>query len=58
MAQDIRKMLKEHTDESPKLSKDHEARFEARLAEAFPQEKQNTSFFWMKIPPLGSCCLV
>ena len=53
MAQDIRKMLKEHTDESPKLSKDHEARFEAKLAEAFPQEKSNTSFFWMKIAAVG-----
>ena len=49
MAQDIRKMLKEHTDKSPKLSNDHEARFEARLAEAFSQEKPNTVFFWMKI---------
>jgi hypothetical protein len=53
MAQDIRKMLKEHTDESPKLSKDHEASFEARLAEAFPQEKPNTVFFWMKIAAVG-----
>jgi hypothetical protein len=53
MAQDIRKMLKEHTDKSPKLSKDHEARFEARLAEAFHQEKPNTVFFWMKIAAVG-----
>tara|TARA_R110000772_G_scaffold75133_6_gene163230 strand:+ start:56 stop:646 length:591 start_codon:yes stop_codon:yes gene_type:complete len=53
MAQDIRKMLKEHTDKSPKLSKDHEARFEARLAGAFPQEKPNTVFFWMKIAAVG-----
>jgi hypothetical protein len=53
MAQDIRKMLKGHTDKSPKLSKDHEASFEARLAEAFPQEKPNTAFFWMKIAAVG-----
>jgi hypothetical protein len=53
MAQDIRKMLKEHTDKSPKLSKDHEARFKARLSEAFPQEKPNTAFFWMKIAAVG-----
>jgi hypothetical protein len=53
MAQDIRKMLKGYTDKSPKLSKDHEASFEARLAEAFPQEKPNTAFFWMKIAAVG-----
>jgi hypothetical protein len=53
MAKDIRKMLKEHTEKSPKLSKDHEARFEARLAQAFPQEKPNTVFFWMKIAAVG-----
>lgn len=53
MAQDIRKMLQGHTDESPKLSKDHEARFEDRLAEAFPQEKPNTIFFYMKIAAVG-----
>ena len=53
MAKDIRKMLKEHTEKSPKLSKGHEARFEARLAEAFPKEKPNTVFFWMKIAAVG-----
>lgn len=53
MAKDIRKMLKEHIEKSPKLSKDHEARFEARLTEAFPQEKPNTVFFWMKIAAVG-----
>lgn len=53
MAQDIRKMLKEHTEKSPKLSRDHEARFQTRLVEAFPQKKPNTVFFWMKIAAVG-----
>ena len=53
MAQDIRKMLQEHTPETPKLSEGHEARFEARLAGAFPEEKNNQSFFWMKIAAVG-----
>jgi len=35
MAQDIRKMLKEITPETPKLSKGHEARFETRLEDSF-----------------------
>lgn len=53
MAQDIRKMMRENIDTSPKLSQDHEARFKARLAEAFPQEKPKTIFFWMKIAAVG-----
>jgi hypothetical protein len=53
MAQDIRKMLREQEPKTPKLSKGHEARFEARLAESFSQEKENRSFFWLKIAAVG-----
>ncbi len=50
MAQDIRDLLKGYEPNEPKLSKGHEARFESRLNEAFPQEtKGNSSFFWLKI---------
>ena len=53
MAQDIRKMLKEHKQGEPKLSKGHEARFENRLKSSFPEKKNNHSFFWMKIAAVG-----
>ena len=54
MAQDIRKMLKEHRPETPKLSKGHENRFEARLAALSSEEKnENHSFFWLKIAAVG-----
>lgn len=53
MAQDIRKMLKEHTSESPELSTGHEARFETKLAKAFPKDKPNQTFFWLKIAAVG-----
>ena len=53
MAQDIRKMLQEQEPKTPKLPKGHEARFEARLAESFSQEKGNKSFFWLKIAAVG-----
>ncbi|MAT90672.1 MAG: hypothetical protein CMC35_08255 [Flavobacteriaceae bacterium] len=56
MAQDIRSLLKEDTSEPPKLSKGHEARFEARLQTAFSEKKKpsnNTTFFFMKIAAVG-----
>ena len=54
MAQDIRKMLKEHRPETPKLSKGHENRFEAKLAALSSEEKnKNHSFFWLKIAAVG-----
>ena len=54
MAQDIRKMLKEHRPEAPMLSKGHEDRFEARLAALSSEEKNNNhSFFWLKIAAVG-----
>lgn len=54
MAQDIRKMLKEHRPETPKLSKGHEVRFEEKLAASFSEEKKNNhSFFWLKIAAVG-----
>ncbi len=54
MAQDIRKMLKEHRPELPKLSKGHDDRFEARLAVLSSEGKNNNhSFFWLKIAAVG-----
>ena len=54
MAQDIRKMLKEHRPEVPKLSKGHDDRFEARLAVLSSEGKNNNhSFFWLKIAAVG-----
>jgi hypothetical protein len=52
MGQDIRDMMKDHRPEQTKLSKGHEARFEKKLQQAFPnrQEKNNNvSFYWLKI---------
>lgn len=53
MAQDIRKMLQEDRTLPSKPPKGHQNRFEARLEEAFPQEKQeqsaNRNFFFLKI---------
>lgn len=50
MAQDIRDLLKGYEPKEPKLSKDHEARFESRLKETFKEENPgNSSFFWIKI---------
>lgn len=52
MAQDIRKMLKDHTPENVSgLPKDHEARFEARLDAAF-SEKKKRNLSWLKIAAL------
>ena len=53
MAQDIRKMLKDHVDVPAKLSKDHEARFEERLVAAFAEERPTAVFFWLKIAAVG-----
>ena len=50
MAQDIRELMKGHRPEKSRLSQGHEARFEARLKEAFPPEqKKSNGFFWLKI---------
>ena len=50
MAQDIKNLLKDYQPKSPKLSKGHEARFEALLDKELPKEKQSkVSFFWLKI---------
>jgi hypothetical protein len=57
MAHDIRKMMGEQK-ETPRLSPGHEARFEAKLNQAFPQEKKvseqksNNTFFWLKVAAL------
>lgn len=57
MAHDIRKMMSEQK-ETPRLSPGHEIRFEAKLNQAFPQEKKvseqksNNTFFWLKIAAL------
>jgi len=53
MAQDIRKMLKEQAIKSPELSAGHEARFEAKLKKAFPKDRPNRNFFWLKIAAVG-----
>ncbi len=58
MGQDIREMMKKETLEQPKLSKGHEARFEAKLEKAFQsKKKKNTSFFWLKIAASVILCL-
>ncbi len=49
MAQDIRKLVKEHVPEKPQLPKGHEARFKERLQEDLlesyiPLKKQDRSF--------------
>lgn len=49
MAQDIRELMKGHRPDKSRLSEGHEARFEARLKEAFPPEKKSNGFFWLKI---------
>jgi len=57
MAHDIRKMMGEQKD-TPSLSPGHETRFEAKLNQAFPQEKKdseqksNNTFFWLKVAAL------
>jgi len=52
MAQDIRKMLKEHRAGGPKLSEGHEARFEDKL-KTLEIKRSNPSFFWLKIAAVG-----
>jgi len=47
MAQDIRELLKDRDPKSLDLSKGHKNRFEAKLNEAFPEEKSN--FSWVKV---------
>ncbi len=53
MAQDIRKMLQEDRTLPSRPPKGHHKRFEARLEENFPQEKNekssNRNFFFLKI---------
>ncbi|WP_029037948.1 hypothetical protein [Salinimicrobium xinjiangense] len=53
MAQDIRKMFQEEKALPSRPPKGHQKRFEARLEETFPQEKQDKSsdrnYFFMKI---------
>lgn len=50
MAQDIRELIKGHRPDKSRLSEGHQARFEARLKEAFPPEKKKSNgFFWLKI---------
>lgn len=46
MAQDIRKLLKDNPEKKPSLSKGHQARFEAKLDAALPQQKP--TFLWIK----------
>ena len=53
MARDIRKMLKNYSPETSKLSEGHEERFETLLAASFSEKKNNTSFFWLKIAAVG-----
>lgn len=49
MAQDLRELLKGGSPEKTNLSKGHEERFEALLAEKMPQTETNSSFNWMKV---------
>ena len=53
MAQDIRDIIKASTSIEPKLPKDHQARFEARLQANFSPNKtlqaSSPKQFWMKI---------
>ncbi len=48
MAQDIRKLMKDHCPQEPRLREGHELRFQERLDSAFNQKK-NQSFLWLKI---------
>ncbi len=46
MGQDIREMFRnEELGKGKKLNKGHQKRFEARLEEAFPQQKKKTSYY-------------
>ncbi|MDN3724680.1 hypothetical protein QRD02_09810 [Aequorivita sp. SDUM287046] len=52
MARDIKKMFENYTPEPVELPKGHEARFKAKLNQAFPEtstEKRRTSWQWLKI---------
>ena len=52
MAQDIKKMFENFDSDTPKLPKGHQARFEAKLDEAFSgqrAQKQRTSIPWLRI---------
>ena len=48
MGQDIRKMMRDYSPETPKLSKGHEARFEARL-DALEEKPKGNMYFWLRI---------
>jgi hypothetical protein len=47
MAQDIRKLLKEHSPKGEKLSEGHEARFRSKLERSFARKEK--SFPWLKV---------
>ena len=50
MAQDIREMFKNEKEPKPNtLPKGHQKRFEDRLEKEFPKEKEQNSFFFLKI---------
>ncbi len=48
MGQDIRKMMRDYSPETPKLSEGHELRFEERLKAEDATPKQNV-FSWMRV---------
>lgn len=48
MGQDIRKMMRDYSPETPKLSEGHELRFEERLKAVDATPKQNV-FSWMRV---------
>jgi len=65
MAQDIRKLVKEHAPETPSLPKGHEARFEERLQnELFNSENDSKTasdgsrFIWLKIAAIAIIVIV
>lgn len=52
MAQDIRKIIKNHKPEPSELPKEHKARFEAKLEKAFSEtvsKEKRTAIPWLKI---------
>jgi len=49
MGQDLRDLFKEERQKKHSLKKDHEERFMGRLEKAFPPQKSNSTFFFMKI---------
>lgn len=65
MAQDIRKIVKEHAPEKPSLPKGHEARFRKRLRKELNDfgnntmtEQSGSRFIWLKVAAIAIIVIV